>query len=119
MINDSTTHLTADIASQQLDALEAAALKTANKARAKLGLDPVTELSPGARGAATSCVISNTIMAGANNVSANTKQSGVVVQGKGTHAKVRMSRKSKAFIRKFDQGGYSHLSNGGRGWSGW
>jgi hypothetical protein len=118
MINDSTTHLTADIASQQLDALEAAALKTANKARAKLGLEPVTELSPGARGAATSCVISQTVMAGAKGVTVNTTSRGVKVQQNGTTKRIRMSLKSKRFISKFDKGGYSHLSNGRGRWSG-
>lgn len=118
MLNDSTTHLTADMASKQLDDLEKAALKTANKARAKLGLEPVTELSPGARGLATSCVISQTIMEGAKGVKANTQRGGVKVEQGGETKKIRMSLKSKRFISKFDKGDYSHLSNGRGRWSG-
>lgn len=105
---------------KEMDKYEKAALKTANKARAKLGLDPVMELSPGERQAAMSCVISNTIKKDApKQVTVSTKSNGVRASMGGRTTRVRMSIRSKAFISKFDRGAYSKLSSGRRGWSGW
>lgn len=52
-------------ANSKLEAYEAAALKSVNKARAEIGLAPLDKLEPGYRGKAAECVISNSITAGA------------------------------------------------------